>query len=271
MQLSKINCSVFRSSQGLSDSSYVLLNPLATPGCLLSGYSAVKDPGVGSQLAARLALEHFIEGVLNSANVRPIVAGQAGEDSERFNLKVIEDAFRDANHSVYELAHKLAAGGRLYASLIGFMIFNGVVSAGRVGNAALYLVRDGEVHPFFVDQNNAHSIYAFERLGVGANSVVNIELSSISLQGGDRIILAHQSLNQESQQLLLRGIKRHDLATLKVSKDTTDPQHLESTIKQSMAKNLSQTVFGANVEMPIFLEVYVEPPAVYLSKQIAVG
>ena len=105
------------------------------------------------------------------------------------NLQAIEAAFKNANSSVYGFGHKLAAGGRMAASLIGVMLQEGVVSVGRVGTASAYLARGAQLYPFFDGGQGDASDPAAAGSFVGVASLVAVQLSSVVLEEGDRILL----------------------------------------------------------------------------------
>jgi serine/threonine protein phosphatase PrpC len=73
--------------------------------------------------------------------------------SDQISLRLLEYAFKNANHSVYTFGHKLAAGGKMAASLLGLALVNDVLTVGRVGDGIGYLVRNGHVFQFFQNLN----------------------------------------------------------------------------------------------------------------------
>ncbi|MEZ4753180.1 MAG: hypothetical protein R3A13_02590 [Bdellovibrionota bacterium] len=115
------------------------------------------------------------------------------------SLAVLESAFKKANNSVYEFGHKLAAGGRLSASMLGIVVEDNVIAAGRVGPCSAYLYREGELFPFF-ESVNPEDIS--EDDFVGAKSLVTVELASVPVQAEDRLF-AFSSLLSEAQEKLL--------------------------------------------------------------------
>ena len=176
----------------------------------MAAYSGAVASRLGSQVAYKLALEHFVDGVLDFYEGRRTqVSAQAvgaapatalEESTNELSVEVLEAAFKRANRSVYDFGHKLAAGGRLAASLLGLVIEDDIVAAGRVANGAAYLVRSGEVLPFFEKR-----VAAVEESDcVGANSMVEVELASIPLQEADCIVAVSEALSP-AQERVLKG------------------------------------------------------------------
>lgn len=163
----------------------VALNPESKPGCLvLAGSSAVRD-SVGSQVACKLGIEHFVEGVLDFFKDRDSAHSDDSQPNRELSVKVLEAAYRRANRSVYEFGHKLSAGGRMSASLLGVVIEDDVVVAGRVGLGGAYLFRNKELYPFF-DQS---ALQKRPKSELGVNSLVAVELASIRAAESDIIVL----------------------------------------------------------------------------------
>ena len=63
--------------------------------------------------------------------------------------ELIIDVIKNANESVYSFGHKLAAGGRMASSLLGIVIEENTIAAGRVGAGSAYLYREGDLFSFF--------------------------------------------------------------------------------------------------------------------------
>lgn len=161
---------------------------------MLAGAIAARE-SIGSQVACKLGLEHFVDGVLSYySEIGDSAQGEGGEIS----LEVLEAAFRNANSSVYNFGHKLAAGGRLSASLLGVVLEDKTVAAGRVGEGVVYLFRNGELLPFFEE---ARILKAAESY-IGSNSMVSVELASIAVNEGDCLIVVPQQLPAEKELLL---------------------------------------------------------------------
>lgn len=228
MSLTRIDCFVHRgAAAGLDSSSFVVVNPRRRPASVVVACSGAVAHRLGSQVAYKLALEHFVDGVLDFYEGRgaevaahavgaPAVAASVTEPSE-VSVEVLEAAFKRANRSVYEFGHKLAAGGRLAASLLGVVIEEEIVAAGRVARGAAYLVRSGEVFPFF--DRGVGSVQ--EKDCVGANAMVEVELASIPLQESDCVIALSEVLSVEHEKqlplLVSRAEAGQDLAAHLVS------------------------------------------------------
>lgn len=113
--------------------------------------------------------------------------------------QVLEQAFRTANRVVYEFGHKLVAGGRLGASLVGVIVHEGAVSVGRVGEAEVFLVREGHLFPFF--ENDAPASAANGDL-VGSRFLVSVELASVRLEPFDQLLTFAPSLAEAERNRL---------------------------------------------------------------------
>lgn len=182
MAITHFECDFFRPTDlTLEFSSYNAFNPSAQPGSMvIASASAVKD-GIGSQVACKLSLEQFAEGVLQFFTAEDY-------DGKEVSLEALESAFRLANNSVYRFGHKLAAGGKMAASLIGLVIQDEIVAAGRVGAWSAYLYRSGQLFPFFEDQETARSKKEVDGY-VGVNSLISVELASVPIQAEDILVI----------------------------------------------------------------------------------
>lgn len=199
MALTRIDCQIFRGADCTPERSlYAVINPTREPGSLVAAGSIAARDNLGGQVACRLSLEHFVESILEGSAGSPQVNASSGLSAEDRCVEIIESAFRSANTSVYEFGHKLAAGGRMAASLIGFYIRDGIIAAGRAGSVSAYLIRDGEVCPFFAEGAAGEKGTGF----VGENSVVTVELSSIELRAHDLIIALPTVLGEEQRAIL---------------------------------------------------------------------
>lgn len=211
MSLTHINCHFFRGERAKIDtSSFVALNPRRIPGSLVVAGSTAARESIGSQVACRLALEHFVDGVLDFYEKQDRAKNVKAQPDEEISLGVLEAAFKRANSSVYHFGHQLAAGGKMAASLIGLVIEERIVAAGRVASGSAYLLRGGELFPFFESgevQRSDPTLGAF----VGANALVAVELASVPIQESDTVIVFSRKLNSEQEGVLLeavRGIER---------------------------------------------------------------
>ncbi len=197
MSLTRLQCAFQKGEKwGVDSSSCVFFNPQSRPGCLAFGGSTAARESIGGQVAARLALEHFVEGMLDFFHPAPLrIEERDTETVSAENLQAIEVAFKRANNSVFTFGHKLAAGGRMAASLIGVILQENVISIGKVGGACAYLARGGELYPFFdagVPEEGATEggggVY------VGSASLVSVQLSSVRLEEGDALFFFSDSL-----------------------------------------------------------------------------
>lgn len=236
MGLTRLDCSFFRGGEtSLQTSSYMALNPSRTPGSLVfAGAAAVKD-SVSSQVACRLALDHYVSGVLEfferlGAQKSKTEGSEEQHEKLDTSLNALEAAFKNANTSVYNFGHKLAAGGRMAASLLGLVIQGTVIAAGRVGVGSAYLYRQGELFPFFENsdaQKNPESLQTF----VGANSVVSVELASVPLEPSDLIVVFSSFLDAALEKNLTSLLSEVPMSTTQACDFVAkrlfeEPQHL---------------------------------------------
>ncbi len=248
MALTRIDCQIYRNNQSAGESSlYAVLNPTREPGTLVAVGTIAARENLGGQVACKLALEHFVEAVLDAAP--DLTRSLSIEESENRSIAVVEEAFRRANSSVYEFGHKLAAGGRMASSLIGFYIRERVVAVGRAGNVSSYLLRGSEVCPFFNDAGGAERHSGF----VGENSVVTVELSSIELRAHD-IVIAFPTLLSDAQRGTLAQIAFRAQVSSKID-----------------AAELSRAIYGDQKPLPFVLQAQLGPEVIYLNKAMGLG
>jgi len=206
-------------------------------------------------VACRLGLEHFVESILTAAeSVRGAGREENLAEAEDRCVSIIEGAFRSANTSVYEFGHKLAAGGRMAASLVGLFIRDRVIAAGRAGNVSAFLIRHGEVCPFFADAEQGEKTTGF----VGENSVVTVELSSIELQAYDRIIALPSVLTAEQRSILAGYAVRPRFENRDGSSDGAE------------LLPLVQSLYPQTAQVAFALQAQVGPEVIYLT-QVAGG
>lgn len=216
MALTRLDCDIFRGRDAASDASaYVALNPLKRPAQLVFAGSTAVIQGVGSQVAYRLALDYFIKSILAIHDSARVSAGSDDEDSVGRSL---EEAFRLANSSVYGFGHKLSAGGRMAASLLGFAIEGKKFAAARVGQGSVYLFRANQLFPLFGSEGVDRAVVgdvpefspelASQRQGfVGSHSIVDVEIASVSLQPGDAVAAFSRPLTTLNETLLFQHLE----------------------------------------------------------------
>jgi hypothetical protein len=103
------------------------------------------------------------------------------------------------------------------ASLLGLVIDSGRLAAGRTGIGSVYLHRDGGLMPFFENSEESERIGdaaefadsdAARKLSfIGANSLVDVEVASVELRGGDIICAFSRPLTQLNETLLLEALE----------------------------------------------------------------
>jgi hypothetical protein len=203
MPLTKIDCNFFRGESSVAEtSSFVAVNAGKTPGSFVAaGAWAVRD-GIGSQVASKLALEHFVEGVLQFYESGKTYTPLEGEEPpSEVSLQVLETAFRAANAAVFEFGTKLAAGGRMSASLIALVMEAESLAAARAGGGTAYLYRAGEIFSFF-EQNERKADDPTLGYYIGAQPLVSVELAAVPLQESDTIFVFPCSLTSAQETAL---------------------------------------------------------------------
>jgi hypothetical protein len=217
MALTRLDCDIFRGREAVTDASaFVALNPVLRPAQLVFAGATAVIEGVGSQVAYRLAIEHFVKGVLACYD-QAAAAPEASADEESA-VWVLEEAFRLANSSVYSFGHKLAAGGRMAASLLGLAIEGERFAAARVGQGSVYLFRNKQLFPLFstegIDRSVVGDVPEFSpdafnqrQAFVGSNSIIDVEIASVSLQPGDTIAAFSRPLTTLNETLLFQHLE----------------------------------------------------------------
>ena len=223
MALTRLDCDIYRGRKAASDASaYVALNPLSRPAQMVFAGATAVIQGVGSQVAYKLALDYFVKGILGSydGDTDKQSAGGSGQaelDDESVS-RALEDAFRLANSSIYGFGHKLAAGGRMAASLLGIAVEGAKFAAARVGQGSVYLFRANQLFPLFgaegVDRAVVGDVPEFcpelasQRGGfLGSHSIVDVEVASVTLQPGDTVTAFSRPLTTLNETLLFQHLE----------------------------------------------------------------
>ncbi|MCB0334190.1 MAG: hypothetical protein KDD55_11860, partial [Bdellovibrionales bacterium] len=209
MSCTHLDSFTYRGANALVDtSSYVSFNPHGKAGNLVfAGARAVKQ-SIGSQVACKLSLEHFIEGILDYFG-----GGFSEEDftEEEPSLRALEAAFKRANKSVYSFGHSLAAGGRMAAAFIGLVLEDDMIASGRVGNGSAYLYRAGELFPFFDSTGQEEG--AHQEGYLGTQSLVSVELASVATEPHDVLYVFSQELSEKEENDLISLSQEMDFTT----------------------------------------------------------
>jgi hypothetical protein len=272
MALTRIDSSLYRGRKAADDaSSYVSLNPLARPSQLVfAGATAIRS-GLGSQVAYRLALDYFMKGV--ESHYVKLPAQELSSRSDESVVSVIEDAFRSANSSVYSFGHKLAAGGRMSASLLGLVIESGRLSTGRVGYGSVYLFRKKQLFPFFEHPERDESTKVGDaaefpdeatmrqRAFVGSNSIVDVELASVVLEPGDVLCVFSRPLTSLNETLLFE--------CLETLHGEGFPDDFEGGVSE-VAERICNDVFTEPESLSFAAIISVGPDVIYCD-QVVVG
>lgn len=254
MSISRLDCDIFRGNEVPADSSgFVALNPgPAQARAVFAGTTAVAE-GIGSQVAYRLGLEYFVKGVLDA-----VPASQPLSDEDAVT-RVVENAFRTANSSVYNFGHRLAAGGRMAASMIACIVDGRHLVCGRVGFASVYLFREGQLFPLFPNDDVDTSILGDiseelvaapdQRFSyIGSHAIVDVNIASVHLEPLDTIVSFSRPLTSLNETLLF--------------------QYLEMTAEGHRGASFSQSVRRAE---DLCLDVFTEPDLVSFCCLLSMG
>lgn len=266
MNPTRLDCYLFRGDRAATDrSSFVAVNPLCRPAHMVfAGSSAIRE-SVGSQVAYRLALDYFVAGVEHHYGSSAGAVRTLG--SEEGVVAVLEEAFRSANTSVYSFGHKLAAGGKMAASLLGVVIEGGRLATGRVGFGSVYLFRGGELFPFFEApeggdatvgdaQEQPDEFQTRMHSFIGANAMVDVELASVVLQPEDIVCAFSRPLTTLNETLLFEFLEG-------LSIDAQKP--LENV---DIAERLCFEVFTEPDSLSFALVACVGPEAIFCSQVV---
>lgn len=197
MSFTRIDSHFLRGPAASSDaSSYVGLNPRGIPGSFVAAGASAVRKSVGGQVACKLSIEHFVEAMLSYFDNQP-ASGQHP------SVEALEVAFKRANTSVYEFGHKLAAGGRMAASLIALVVEDEMIGVGRVGQGSAYLIRSGEVLPFLESVEEEYGDPAVGKY-VGTQSLVSAELANVPIQEHDVVLLFSEMLDAARERELVK-------------------------------------------------------------------
>lgn len=252
MSLTRIDC-VFLAPPAWQDlSACVALNPSAKPGSLVFAGAEAAREGISAQVACKLALEHFIAAVLDESECPPPPL----VDEDKGSL-VLEAAFKNANTSVYSFGHRLAAGGRMAASVLGLIINETVCAAGRAGLGTAYLFRNGELYPFFERQSRPEGQAASERL-IGAHSIVAVELASVPIEAGDLLVAFSQTPAIEAEA---------QLAVLMAEIEAEQPLKA-SLLVESQLRRIVARIFGKPDALSFSALARLGPEAIYLEQSL---
>jgi hypothetical protein len=269
MALTRLDCHLYRGEKAAHDvSSFVALNPEMAPSRLVfAGSSAARD-SLGSQVAYRLAIDYFVKGVEDSYAGQ--TAGVQLSKGEEVVVKVLEDAFRSANSSVYSFGHKLSAGGRMAASLLGVAIQDGRIATGRVGFGSVYLFRKNQLYPFFEapegevdkvgDAPEFPDVFATRKYSfVGTNSLVDVEMASVELHGDDIICAFSRPLTTLNETLLFESL------------ESLIADGFPLVAQGDVAARLCHDVFTEPETLSYALVASVGPEVIYCSRTVASG
>lgn len=271
MPITRLDCDIFRGATTRSEASaFVALNPLIKPAQVVFAGSTAVVQGVGSQVAYRLAIDYFVQGVLDNLSLlsasATLPSGADPSDEERV-VNLLEAAFRVANSSVYNFGHKLAAGGRMAASLLGFIIDNGRFAAARVGQGSVYLFRGNQLFPFFSSEGIDRSIVGdIDEFGdtlpaqrnafVGSHSIIDVDVASVALEPGDYIASFSRPLTSLNETLLFQHL------------EVVGAQGLPARQNSGAAEQLCLDVFTQADTIAFGCLIALGPDGIYCSKRV---
>lgn len=132
-----------------------------------------------------MAIKHFVEAITSSKIQEP-----EGEE----HVALLESAFNKANTGVYELGHKLSAGGRMSTSILAILVSENCIYAAKVGHGQAYLIRSGQSFPFFALEESGKVPQT-----LGTNSIVSVEIATVDLSAGDTIAIFSDELKEQDQ------------------------------------------------------------------------
>jgi hypothetical protein len=199
LSLTKIDCAVTGGSSLLAKGElYSIFNPIREPGCVVAVFSAPARETVSGTIASKLALDHFTSAITEA------LSKPSAYDPESRVVSAMEFAFKEANRNVYEFGHQLAAGGRMGTSLMAVVVERGVIAIGKTDTGSVYIIRNGEVVPFFIESYRDASAPPNH---VGLNSLVNVEVSSLPLQSGDEILAFSKTLSVDEEMKLVDSVQ----------------------------------------------------------------
>lgn len=143
--------------------------------------------GIGSQIALRMSLETAVRGPLDQATS---AAGNTEGGAQAIEL--VRTAFREANRTVYEYAHRMAQGGNVSATGLVGAYDGSKFGVGVVGDHLSLIIRQGRALSFLDQARNDSSerVGALERF-IGANAKILVELAATDLKLGDLVILSN--------------------------------------------------------------------------------
>lgn len=226
MTLTRIDCDLQYGNQITQGTSgFVAFNPSIKPGSFVVAGTLAMVDSLGSQVACKLGIEHFVNSVLGYFER----SDETNSARER-GLGAVEIGFKGANDSVYEFGHRLAAGGRLAASMISLIVEDSTASAGRVGEGGAYLIRRGELFGFFGPTKKSNS-GILDGL-VGTQAKVSVEIASVPIEESDIILVFSQSFEVEDEKKLIPIAKRSINQSLNAGLINADGSSCKNLCKQ---------------------------------------
>ncbi len=247
----RLDCFPYFGSNAAQDGVTAMsFSPKGEPGsAVFVGANAARG-SIGSQVASKLSVEHFVTGTLDFFAG---VSQTAAEETQSRALTVLEAGFRNANSSVYSFGHKLAAGGRMSASLMAIVVLDGIIAVGKVGGGSVYLCREGEVFPFFENAKKKTAPTSSASL-LGSNSLVSVELASVEVEGFDALFAFSKDLSNFEEEELSR------LANLQVPAPGADSQ-----------SEFLEFLFDEPEQLGFSFSMFFGPDAVFLGQERIVG
>lgn len=245
MSLTRLDCNFFRGSKAEPhSSSFVSFNPTISPGSLVVAGATTTGTGVASSVLSKLALDHFTEGVLEFFSDRPEEPFRKTlvqrDGREAVCNEALRAAFMGANQATYDFISSLEGAEDVSTELIGLIVEESVVAAGRIGRASTYLWRDAELFPFFPESDEQSD----RDFALGVAGEIAVQLSTVPLEAEDLIVLLPEELPSTSEEMISKNLKTANIEELETEEILNRVCRSASKIPFSMFARLGpETVY----------------------------
>lgn len=139
------------------------------------------------------------EGGQTASSMAVTIIGEHFYDNDSLDIgESLRTAIMAAHEALYELAHKVAAWAEMSTTIVAAVLHGGSVYLAHVGDSRAYLVRGGQArlltrdHVWLQDDENYGALTRW--LGGGRRSLVQVDLTSETLQENDVIVLCSDGL-----------------------------------------------------------------------------
>lgn len=157
------------------------------------------------------------------------------------------------------------------ASLLGLVIEDGRIAAGRAGVGSVYLFRGEKLLPFFETHLDPQSVgdaadfpdsEAARKLSfIGANSLVDVELASVELRGEDIACAFSRPLTQLNETLLYEALE-----ALQAGSDTQEGWRGQT--EKDLAARICREVFTEPETLSFAMIACLGPDTVYCKDEV---